>query len=161
MFGKRDRPTLISSVSWLSNRKTLVFFGASFLLVTSTQFPRPTILLVEPESTDMISARKLVLETAKFNVLNAYSTGEALMMFEKFKSVDAIVVHAEVIDSERLALAVKQQRRDLPVIGLRPSLFEHRDHTDHQISSHSPEELLSLLRSKFGDPRRLAVEQKH
>jgi hypothetical protein len=118
---------------------------------------RPTILLVEPETTDMISARKLVLETAKFNVLNAYSAPEARLMFEKFNAVDAAVLHAEVHETEQLARIFKQQRAELPVIALRPSPYEPHDHVDHVLSSHAPEELLSLLRKKFGDPRNLAA----
>ena len=34
---------------------------------------RPTILIVEPEPNEALSARKLVVETAKFNVTTAYS----------------------------------------------------------------------------------------
>jgi hypothetical protein len=80
---------------------------------------RPTFLMAEPEPEQAISARKLVLETAKFNVITAHSAREATELCRRFPSIDALIVHA------------------------------------NNISSHSPEDLLRLLRQLFGDPRKI------
>src|SRR4051812_48605380 len=42
---------------------------------------RPTLLVAEPEPEAALSVRKLVLETAKFNVLTAHSDEETVELF--------------------------------------------------------------------------------
>ena len=39
---------------------------------------RPCFIVVDPEHSDSISTRKLVIESAKLNVITAYSAAEAL-----------------------------------------------------------------------------------
>lgn len=62
---------------------------------------RPTILIAEEEPGAALSTRKLVLETAKFNVLTAHSTREAITVFQKFPNVSAVVVAESVVDTLR------------------------------------------------------------
>ena len=50
--------------------------------------PRATFLIVEVEPPEGISARKLVLETAKHNVITAYSAHEGLELFHRFPAID-------------------------------------------------------------------------
>jgi hypothetical protein len=45
---------------------------------------RPCFLVIDREFPGSISTRKLVIETAKFNVLTAYSGKEALEMIARF-----------------------------------------------------------------------------
>src|SRR4051812_49504710 len=52
---------------------------------------RPTFLLAEPEPELALSSRKLVIETAKFNVITAHSWAEAREAFKKFPGVDAVI----------------------------------------------------------------------
>lgn len=57
-------------------------------------FVRPCFLVVDHEFAGSISTRKLVLETAKFNVITAYSYSEAKETIQRFPNVDACVVSA-------------------------------------------------------------------
>ena len=61
--------------------------------------PRPTLLVAEPEPSQALSVRKLVLETAKYNVLTAHSSREALDLFHLFPNVSmAVLVGDDGID---------------------------------------------------------------
>lgn len=112
--------------------------------------PRPTVLVAEPESPQSLSVRKLVLETAKFNVLTAHSTREALDLFELFPNINAaVLVNDETMKCDEIAARIKTVTDKVPIIGLRC------DNVDHQIPSYEPEELLQLLRRLLGDPRQL------
>ena len=117
---------------------------------------RPTILIVEPEPSEALSVRKLVVETAKFNVTTAYSTSEARELLQKFPRVDAIVMIAEMPGCEEVTKTAKSINFAMPVILLSANLTPRCANADHHISSHEPEALLSLLRSLFGDPRKAA-----
>lgn len=55
---------------------------------------RLCFLVVDPEHAGSISTRKLVLETAKHNVITAYSCAEALKTLERFPAVDGVVLSA-------------------------------------------------------------------
>lgn len=57
---------------------------------------RPIVLMAEIEPPEGLSARKLVLETGKFNVTTAYSVKEALETLVAFPRVDVVVLHASV-----------------------------------------------------------------
>jgi DNA-binding response OmpR family regulator len=110
--------------------------------------------MAEPEPEQALSARKLVLETAKFNVITAHSVREALALCDQFPGVDAIIVHGSVGgDCGKVVAKFKDTHPNKPAILLAPSPSTSCDGTDHQVSSHNPEELLRLLRELFGDPR--------
>ena len=57
-------------------------------------FLRPCFLVVDHEFAGSISTRKLVLETAKFNVITAYSLPEARATLALFPNVKACIVNA-------------------------------------------------------------------
>jgi CheY-like chemotaxis protein len=116
---------------------------------------RPTVLVAEPEPPEGISARKLVLETAKFNVITAHSGGEAKALLEKFSNVDAIVLHASLsgLDCQKAVADIKTFPTKAHVIVIAPvDRFDCKE-ADHLLNSHEPQQLLALLRSLFGDPR--------
>ncbi len=117
---------------------------------------RPTFLMAEPEPDQAISARKLVLETAKFNVITAHSASEATELCQRFPGVDALIVHGS-FEAECAKVVAQFKRGDekKPAILLAPSASTACDGVDHNVSSHSPEELLRLLRKLFGDPRKI------
>ena len=50
---------------------------------------RPCFLVIDHEFPDSISTRKLVLETAKYNVITAYSGNEAVETLKLFPNVTA------------------------------------------------------------------------
>jgi CheY-like chemotaxis protein len=116
--------------------------------------PRPTILVVEPEPAEALSVRKLVLETAKYNVLTAHSTKEALDIFHLFPNINAaVLVMTSNIDCGVLAQSIKSVTTKIAVIALTAHIGGHCIPADHTLSSHEPEELVSLARSLFGDRR--------
>jgi len=109
---------------------------------------RPALLVAETEPAQALSLRKLVLETAKFNVLTAHSTAEALEIFGLFPNIDAAVLaHGDNLDCGEIARKIKAVTNKLPLIGIRC------DGVDYVVPSFDPEELVQLLRKLLGDPR--------
>ncbi len=116
--------------------------------------PRPTLLVAEPEPLQALSVRKLVLETAKFNVITAHSTREAIDLFHLFPNISgAIVTCGERIDCEKISAAIKNTTQKIPIVALIPNVAGVSPVADHTLSGHEPERLLELVRSLFGDPR--------
>ncbi len=121
---------------------------------------RPTFIIAEPEADQALSARKLVIETAKFNVITAHSPEEFLELAKLFPNVDAVIMHTRLADRRAQEL-VHMVRRLLPekkLIAISPSRSEVSG-VDHEVDSHDPQELVNLLREQFGDPRRLPAVQ--
>lgn len=116
--------------------------------------PRPTLLVAEPEPLQALSVRKLVLETAKFNVLTAHSTEEALEIFRMFPNISgAVMVIGGEMPCEEVAKSIKQTTHKVPVIALEQRIGGNCEYADHHVSSHDPQALLDLIRQLFGDPR--------
>lgn len=116
---------------------------------------RPAFIMAEVEPLDGVSARKLVLETAKFNVITAHSTNEALTLLKTFPKADALILHASLsgMDCDTAVATFKKLSPRMPIIVLSPSEGQHCKDADHNLPSYDPQELLNLLRSLFGDPR--------
>ena len=124
--------------------------------------PRPTILVAEPESIHSLSIRKLVLETAKFNVITAHSTCEALALFEQFPRISAaVLVDDGTIDCDEVAHTVRRGNNSIPIVGAAPGIGQRCDSADHNVSSHEPEQLVKLMRSLLGDPRSIDEKQQN
>jgi sulfur transfer complex TusBCD TusB component (DsrH family) len=116
---------------------------------------RPTFIIAEPEPVGALSARKLVIETAKFNVITAYSKAELMEVVERFPAVDAVVVHRDLM-ARGIETSIQELKRAVhgkPVILVSPSMPEDAGRGDYLVDSHEPEDLLRLLRELFGDPR--------
>lgn len=119
-----------------------------------TNMPRPTILVAEQEPSQALSIRKLVLETAKFNVLTAHSTREALDMFHLFPNISmAVLAVGSGVNCDEVAKYIKSATDKVPVVFLHPQIAASCEYADHQVSSYEPEKLLELVRSLLGDPR--------
>lgn len=116
---------------------------------------RPAFLVAEPEPEQALSARKLLLETFKFNVITAHSVAETVELLHLFPKVNALILHCGIpeFDAEQAMKAVKKTTPELPVIALTPT---DRDlpWADHVVHSHDPKELLDLVQKLFGDPRK-------
>ena len=112
--------------------------------------------MVEPEPNEALSVRKLVAETAKFNVTTAYSTNEAKQLLHKFPRIDGVVIIAEMRGCDEVVETAKSINPMMQVILLSANLTTRCGNADHLISSHEPEALVGLLRSLFGDPRKAA-----
>lgn len=109
---------------------------------------RPCFLVIEREYPGNISARKLVIETAKHNVISCYSLAEGIATLERFPLVDGIVLSAEVKDMpcDAGARELKQMRPQTPLIVISPNGHEACDVADQRLSSHDPQELLETLK---------------
>ena len=57
---------------------------------------RPTFIMAEPEPEQALSARKLVLETAKFNVITAHSVSETRELLQQFPNASALIIHSQL-----------------------------------------------------------------
>jgi hypothetical protein len=108
---------------------------------------RPCFLVIEREYPGNISARKLVIETAKMNVVSCYNSAEAIDTLRRFPEVTGIVLCADLTDMpcSQLAKQLKAIRPKAPLVIISPNGHEACDHADHRVSSHDPQELLDLL----------------
>src|ERR1700727_3577833 len=112
--------------------------------------PRPTILVAEPEPNESLSVRKLILETAKYNVITAHNTQEALDLLQLFPNVNAtVLVISEAINCETIAENVRRLTDKIIVVMLSPVIGAKCDGADFTLSSHEPEELVALMRSQL------------
>jgi CheY-like chemotaxis protein len=110
---------------------------------------RPCFLVIDREFPGSISTRKLVIETAKFNVLTAYSGKEALEIFKKFPAVSGIVLDGGMDDvsCSDVALEAKQLQPKIPIIVIAAPGFSGCPEADYQLESFDPAKLLETLRS--------------
>jgi CheY-like chemotaxis protein len=109
------------------------------------------VLMVEVEQPEGISARKLILETARHNVITAYSGQGAFELLRRFPNVDLAVIHTEIEDDafERTVRQLKKVRADLPIVAITPISGQQAKDVDYVISSFDPQLLLQLLAERF------------
>jgi DNA-binding NtrC family response regulator len=109
---------------------------------------RPCFLVVDREFPGSISTRKLVIETAKFNVITAYSGREALEMMRRFPAIDGVVMDGEQDDipAEHLTQELKKIEPKLPVIVICAPGYADCPSADVQLESFQPAKLLEALR---------------
>ncbi len=112
---------------------------------------RLVVLMIEVEQPEGISARKLILEAARHNVLTAYSGKVGLELLRRFPNVDIAVIHTELdgISFEETVREIKALRPDLPVIGISPVPNRQAQGADQILSSYDPQDLLGLLAKRF------------
>jgi hypothetical protein len=72
--------------------------SARVLLLRSNDLQRSSNLVVDREFSGKISTRKLIIETAKFNVIRAYSAADAVESIQRFPVLDGIVLDAGLRD---------------------------------------------------------------
>ena len=121
---------------------------------------RPCFLVIDQEFPGAISTRKLVLETAKYNVLTAYSAQEALSLLERFPRVDGVVMNATGHDTDCAELILKY-RAIAP--GIRIILTSGRDlvdcgPVDLALDNYDPRKLLDSLAKMFPEANRRLVD---
>jgi len=109
-------------------------------------------LVIEVEQPEGLSARKLVLETAKHNVLTAYNGAEGVELLRRFPGVDVVIAHMLVRDIpfHRVVEMVKAIRPDVRIVALSPDGGGDIGDADFVVPSHEPQKLLELLHEKFG-----------
>ena len=109
---------------------------------------RPCFLVIDREFPGSISTRKLVIETAKFNVLTAYSGNEALEIFTRFPAVSGIVLDGGLDDvsCSDVAQEVKRLQPKMPIIVIATPGFIGCPEADYLLESFDPARLLEILR---------------
>jgi len=110
---------------------------------------RPCFLVIDREFPGSISTRKLVIETAKFNVLTAYSAEEGLETLKTFPAVSGVVLDDGVkgVVTDQLVQQLKALSPDLPVIVIASPDDPVCRHADFQVKSFEPAKLLETLKS--------------
>ena len=104
------------------------------------------ILMIEEEQPEGLSARKLVVETVKHNVLTAYNAREGVDLLRRFPNVDAILVHSgQLSKCPNLLGEVKELCPGKPIILASPFAEEIRPEATFVVDSHRPPALLQLL----------------
>lgn len=108
---------------------------------------RPCFLVLDPEHPGSISTRKLVIETAKFNVITAYSGAEAIQTVERFTAVDGVVLDGRVLDMPLAALIeqIRKLNKEMPVVVITAPGAGRADGADYIVDSLSPRSLLDVL----------------
>ena len=112
---------------------------------------RLVVLMIEVEQPEGVSTRKLVLETARHNVITAYTQKTGLRLLRRFPNVDVVVVHTELDDFSfaETVREIKCVRSDVSVIGISPGSYREMEGADYMLSSHDPHSLLQLLAERF------------
>jgi CheY-like chemotaxis protein len=110
---------------------------------------RPCFLVIDREFPGSISTRKLVIETAKFNVLTAYSGKEAVEVFTRFPAVSGVVLDGGLDDitCDEVAEKIKLLQPMVPIIVITTPGFKGCPAADYQLESFEPVKLLEILRS--------------
>jgi CheY-like chemotaxis protein len=123
---------------------------------------RPCFLVIDREYSGSISTRKLVIETAKFNVLTAYSAPEGVETLRRFSAVDGIIMDAEMpeMPCPELVRSLKQIAPSVPVIIVHRPLTDACAGADYQLDSFDPRRLLMLLQGLCPEQTE-AVEQRN
>lgn len=113
---------------------------------------RVIVLMIEIEQPEGLSARKLVLETSKHNVITAYNGAQGIQLFKRFPNVDAVVVHVDVADQsfESIVSQILEIRPDVPIIALSPVGELVLPRVRYVIPSHEPQAILKVLANHFG-----------
>lgn len=113
---------------------------------------RLSFLVVETEPPEALSTRKLLLESARHNVITAYSGKEGVETFKRFPNVDAVCIDAELKDlkGSDVARNVRNANPKIRIVGLTPRLAARCDWADETIDSHDPAALLKLLEKMGG-----------
>ena len=117
--------------------------------------PSLVILMIESEQPEGISARKLVIETVKHNVITAYEPDEGLDLLRRFPAIDAIMLHSGVVDGHKHIIdELRALNATAPIIVACPGPDQHFEGADYVVDSHQPGQLLDLLARVFGVSKR-------
>lgn len=122
--------------------------------IHTTAMTRPCFIVIDHEFPDSISTRKLVLETAKYNVITAYSGKEAIETFRLFPNVRGIVLNEAVtgMDCASMVKELRAIREDVLLIVTSSRGVTDCVVADHQLGNFDPAKLLELLRKLAPNP---------
>ena len=120
-------------------------------LRSGMQIVRLVVLMVEVEQPEGISSRKLILETARHNVLTAYSGDGAVNLLQPFPNVDLAIIHTELEgrEFESTVRRLKEMRPDLYIVAISPVDSDKLEGVNAVLPSYDPQELLEFLAKRF------------
>lgn len=109
------------------------------------------VLMIEVEQPEGLSARKLVLESSRHNVITAYDGESGVRLFRRFPNVDVVVIHVDVIHPpfQQVVEDIRTVDSRVPIIALSPTGEGQWDGVNYVIPSHEPQAILKVLRSHF------------
>ena len=113
---------------------------------------RPCFIVLDYDFPGSISARKLVIESAKLNVITAYSQQEVIQTLRRYSSVDGVVLNAQVegrLSCRELIENLRKVRGDIPIITVSASGHDPCDGEQFHVSSYDPRQLLSVLEQMY------------
>jgi CheY-like chemotaxis protein len=113
------------------------------------QMVRPCFLVIDREFPGSISTRKLVLETAKYNVITAYSAREAIDTLRLFPCVSGIILDKSIRDMPcaDLVREIRSFDSSKPIVLIAGPSSEACDDADYILEFYTPEALLELIRN--------------
>jgi response regulator RpfG family c-di-GMP phosphodiesterase len=108
---------------------------------------RPCYLVLDREFPGNISTRKLVIETAKLNVITAYDPEEAIATLERFPRVDGVVFNAGTLGMsvEKMIERLRQIVPGITVIVTAATSPRRNTANEFYIDSLDPAALLECL----------------
>ncbi len=112
---------------------------------------RPILLVIDPPDVEMISTRKLILESAKYNVLTATTVEEAVEIARKVP-IDAVVIHERIFNGATVKVSqeLKSIRPNVPLWVVSPQPHKIPS-ADQVLSSFDPLSLVKLVQETLGD----------
>ncbi|AXC12783.1 hypothetical protein ACPOL_3498 [Acidisarcina polymorpha] len=110
---------------------------------------RPCFLVLDREFPGSISTRKLVIETAKFNVITAYSAEEAVETLAAFPAIHGVVMDADIhgVPCDELIDRLKELQPRIRVVAISGPRGSVCEGADYHLESFDPRVLLETLRT--------------
>ena len=123
---------------------------------------RPCFIVIDREYASSISTRKLVIETAKLNVITAYSCEEALQTLKRFPAVDGVVMDANLPDvlCADVVRDLKAIQPKIIIICISGPGRGFCEGADHHLETFEPARLLELLK-KIEPEKSAAIEARN
>lgn len=117
---------------------------------------RPCFLVVDNEYPGSISTRKLVLESAKLNVLTAYTAEEAIRTIQRFPNIDGIVLDTQLKGRScaELIAQLRNTQTNMPIITVSPTGHDPCGGEQFHVSNFDPKQLLEAVQKIT--PRRMS-----
>lgn len=123
---------------------------------------RPCFLILDFDFPGSISSRKLVIESAKLNVITAYSAWEAIETLERFPRVDGVVVNANLeghMSCHEIIEALRKVRSSIRIVTVSASGHDPCGGEQFHVSSYDPRQLLNVLEQMSPESTR-AIEHE-
>ncbi len=123
---------------------------------------RPCFLVLDREFPGSISTRKLVIETAKLNVITAYDPDEAIETLERFPNVDGVVFDAETegTSCSKLAERLRAVRKNVLLVVTSAGAMAVCGKGPYYVESHDPGGLLNFLKGLCESEAERSVEKE-